>query len=149
MPEPDENTGEVYQSEAEKTVVAMMTPQQLINYEPPTPEFMEELLFHLGIRVERAPAVIAELYENVHRKTEKYELAFSDATLEHGGQISFARAFAKKKTAPLLNELNVAKEALRYAEELQKALVAKYFGYMNINKSVTASFMGSQSVRFR
>jgi hypothetical protein len=138
----DDGSGEVYQSDAEARVVALMTPDELVHYTPVTPAEMEEFIYHLGLMIERAPSVIAALYEAVHRKTEKYQAAFSDAVLDKGGQISFAREYAKKKTAPLLNELNVAKESLRYAEELQKALVTRYYGALNINKAIAAQFMG-------
>lgn len=147
MPEPDEATGEVYDTEAEAKVVALMTPDELVDYEPVTPEQMEELIFHLGLRVERAPGVITKLYEDVHRKTEAYQLAKANAVLEHGGQISFARFYAETQTADQLRELNMAKEALRYAEELAQALRTKYFGFLNINKSISTQFMGT--ARFR
>jgi hypothetical protein len=135
-------TGEIL-TEAEKTVIAMMTPMELVNYQPVSPPEVEEMIVVLSGRIEAAPGVIVDLYEKVHRAQEKYEGALADhlvAAADKGHNTVVARAVAKSKTKAELHELNIAKEALRYAEELQKGLTSKLYGYLNLNKSMTAAY---------
>lgn len=141
--EVDYDTGEVPTPSAEEQVVALMTPIDLISYEPMMPEEVEELIRALSDRIERAPSVMTILYEDVHRAEERYQKEFSSQFLSSPNQqATFAREFAKLNTADLLHEWNLAKEKLRYAEWLQQALTSKLYGYLNINKSITATFMG-------
>lgn len=142
----DPESGEVVhvESPAQAAVVGMLTPVELFNYEPVTPEQIEALIVVLSNRLESAVGVITVLYEEVHRAQEKYQLTFSSSLLSAPHtQISFAREYAHVAAAAELETLNLAKEKLKYAEELQKALTSKLYGYLNINKSVTAQFMGA------
>ncbi len=75
------------------------------------------------------------LYEDRHTAEENYLKAFADHMVmhaKHGAQL--ARQYAIAKTATELHELNLAKEKLRYAEEMQKAVQNRSFGLMNIGK---------------
>jgi hypothetical protein len=137
----DPGTGELIQSAAEESVVALLTPIELVRYEPLGPAQLEELIQILSDRVERSAGVIVRLYEGVHRAEETYEGKLSDfmaANASYGTQM--AKRIAMTKTKEELHELNLAKEKLRYAEELQRALTSKLYGYMNLNKSVTAAY---------
>jgi hypothetical protein len=101
------------------------------------------MIVSLSDRVAAAPGVIVDLYEKVHRAQEKYEGAFADhmvAAEDRGRNSVMARAVAKSKTRTELHEWNVAKEALRYAEELQKGLTSKLYGYLNLNKGMIAAY---------
>jgi len=144
----DPRTGELIHSAAEEHVIGMLTPIELLQYEPLDPVRLEELIQVLGDRVERSAGVIARLYEAKHRAEEAYEGALSDhmvANAKYGPQM--ARRIGMSKTKDELYALDIAKERLRYAEELQKALTSKLYGYMNLNKSVTAAYNSSGIVR--
>jgi hypothetical protein len=137
----DPTTGELVLSEAEERVVALMTPHELIEYQPLNPVELEQLIQILSDRVERSAGVIVRLYEGVHRAEEKYEGKLSDwmaQNVEYGPQM--AKRIAMTKTKEELHALNLAKEQLRYAEVLADALKSKLYGYMNLNKSVTAAY---------
>lgn len=136
--------GEVISSKAVEAVTAMLSPAELIEYQPLSPGEVEDIIRILSDRLESAPLVMTTLYEDVHRAEEKYETEFSKAVLSHAGQISFARHYAKSVTAELQHDVNLAKEKLRYAEWLQEALRSKLYGYLNINKALNASMFGQQ-----
>jgi hypothetical protein len=141
-------TGEILRTAAEATVIAMLTPVELINYQPVSPPEVEEMIVILSGRIEAAPGVIVDLYEKVHRAQEKYEGAQADqmvAASDRGLNTVVARAVSKSKTKVELHELNVAKEALRYAEELQKGLTSKLYGYLNLNKGMIAAYNAAGS----
>lgn len=144
----DPSTGEVPEpvgeTVAEQSVLARMASEMERDYEPMTPEEIERRVFILGERLEIVGKVIVALYEAKHRAEEKYQLAYSKAIVKSpNAQISFAREYAKAYASDEFHEMNVAKEALRYAEEMQKSLQSKHYGYMNISKSVSASFGGN------
>ncbi|MDJ0337429.1 hypothetical protein [Cryobacterium sp. PH31-O1] len=136
--------GELLVSVAEDHVIAMLTPVDLIDYLPLGPTEVEQLIQILADRVERSAGVITRLYEDVHRATEKWQGAVADhcvANVKYGAQM--ARQVALSKTKSELHDLNLAKEKLKYAEVLADALQSKLYGYMNINKSVTAAYNAS------
>lgn len=131
--------------ESESKVLAMMTPTELVEYTPMTPDAIEEAIWQVSERLQTVGRTIVLLYEERHRAEEKYQLAFSKMIVKSPNhQISFAREYAKAHTDEELHELNLAKEKLRYAEEMQKALQTKHYSLMNINKSVTAMYMGTR-----
>lgn len=136
-------TGEVGGSDAETKVLAMLSPKELIEYQPMTPDAIEEAIFATSETLERIGRTIVILYEERHRAEEVYQKAFSKSIVNSPNkQISFAREYAKAHTADELHELNLAKEKLRYAEEMQKAFQSKHYSLMNVNKAVTAMYMG-------
>ncbi|GAA4176390.1 hypothetical protein [Gryllotalpicola koreensis] len=93
---------------------------------------MIEAAGELGAHVGR---VVTFLYEERHRAEEKYQAAFADHMVMHSkhGAV-LARQFAIQKTQSELHELNLAKEKLRYATEMQRAISERAIGLMSINK---------------
>lgn len=91
-----------------------------------------ELAAHIG-------RVVTLLYEERHRAEEAYQKAFADLTVMHAkhGAV-LARQYATAKTTTELHALNLAKEKLRYAEEMQKAVHERAIGLMSISKRLTA-----------
>jgi hypothetical protein len=135
--------GEDYTPKAEGQVLAMLTPREMMAYQPLTPEGIEEAIFAIASQLERVGLAIVALYEDVHRAEEAYQKAFSKAIVRSpNAQISFAREYAKAFSGDELHSLNLAKEKLRYAEEMQKSLTTKHYSMMNVNKSVMAMYMG-------
>lgn len=130
-------------SEAQDAVVSMLTPADLINYQPLMPAEVEELIMVLSDRIAAAPGVLVRLYEEVHRAEEVYEKEFSKHMVNSPRpEVTMARAYAKHHTNEELHTLNLAKEKMRYAEWLQSALTSKLYGYLNINKAMSAQMFG-------
>lgn len=89
----------------------------------------------LGAHVGR---VVTLLYEQRHRAEEAYQKAFADLMVmnaKHGAVL--ARQYATAKTVTELHDVNLAKEKLRYAEEMQRAVHDRAIGLMSINKRLT------------
>jgi hypothetical protein len=140
----DGRTGELRQSPAEQRVLEMLAiPDGLIGT-PIGPAEIEKKIEEFGDLVSHIARVIVLLYEDRHRAEEKYEAAFSDYCVMHekSGAL-LARQYATSKTKEERHELNVAKEALRYAEEMQEAVKHRSYGLMNINKR----FLGGSGMR--
>jgi hypothetical protein len=139
-----EESGEVFDSDAERQVLQEWDMVKIESYRPVTPEEMERFLVYLADRIERGPKVIANLYEKVHTAEERYQHEFSDAVVNGPySAIGYARQYAHLQTAEAQRDLNTAKEALRYAEELLKALITKSMIMSNVNKSLMTQFMGT------
>ncbi|RFA12125.1 hypothetical protein B7R22_16980 [Subtercola boreus] len=138
----DPASGELVESAAEDRVVALLTPVELIEYEPVGPGDLELLIRILADRIERAPSVMVRLYEQKHRAEEAYQKEFSKMVIKSPNQqITMAREYAKFHSIDELTAMNLAKEQLRYAEWLQDALKSKLYGYLNLNKALAASYI--------
>ncbi len=136
----DPTSGEVVSSEAEEYVIGLLTPTELVEYEPVEPAQLELLIRVLTDRLESAPSVMVRLYEARHRAEEAFQKEFSKHVVNSPNkQITFAREYAKFHTIDELHEVNLAKEKLRYAEWLQAALTSKLYGYLNLNKAMSAA----------
>lgn len=136
----DEEPGEV-SPESEKAVLELMTPRELVSYVPLTPDQIEEAIFQIAGHLEQAAKAIVVLYEERHRAEEKYQKAFSKAVIRSPyNQVTMARQYAVFHTEDELHELNLAKEKLRYAEEMKQSLQSKHYALMNINKTVAAMY---------
>lgn len=131
----DPTTGELRLSAAELSVHEMLAVPEGFYGSPLGPgeiadaiDAAAELSAHVG-------RVIVLLYEDVHRAEERYQGAFSEyMTMHEKSGSQMARQYAHAKTKTELHELNLAKEKLRYAEEMQKAVQNRSYGLMNINK---------------
>ena len=137
----DPRTGELVTSAAESAVLALLEIPEGVLSNAITPAGIDQLILDLSDTLTHVGAVIVVLYEQKHRAEEKYQGDFADFMVMHeksGAQL--ARQFAIAKTKTQLHELNLAKEQLRYAEEMQKALQNRSFGLMNIGKRIQTAF---------
>jgi hypothetical protein len=135
----DGRTGELRLSPAEQAVSQMLAIPSGIYGAPIGPGEIDQRISDLADLIEHIAQVIVVLYEDVHAAEEKHLGQFADFMIMHeksGTQM--ARQYAIAKTRATLHELNVAKEKLRYAEEMQKAVQNRSFGLMNIGKRITA-----------
>jgi hypothetical protein len=132
------STGELIEPGAQREVEALLNvPHGFYGTALGTGEIAEmidaagELAAHIG-------RVVTLLYEQRHRAEETYQKAFADLMVMHAkhGAV-LARQYALAKTAAELHELNLAKERLRYAEEMQAAMKERAIGLMSINKRLT------------
>lgn len=139
----DGRTGELRRSAAERAVEEMLAIPDGLYGTPVGPAEIEQRIEELGDLIAHIARVIVLLYEDRHRAEERYEAAFSDYCVMHekSGAL-LARQYATAKTKQERHELNLAKEKLRYAEEMQEAMKNRSYGLMNINKR----FLGGSGV---
>lgn len=139
----DGTTGELRLSAAEQTVREMLAVPDGLYGTPIGPAQIEKTIEEIGDLLSHVARVIVLLYEDVHRAQETYEGKFADFCVMHekSGAL-LARQYATAKTRDERHAMNLAKEKLRYAEEMQKALQNRSYGLMNINKR----FMGGSGL---
>ncbi|PNW10670.1 hypothetical protein C1632_02610 [Microbacterium testaceum] len=133
-------TGELRNSPAEQAVSQMLDIPSGIYGPTLGSGDIDKRIEEIADLIEHIAKVILVLYEDKHAAEEKYLGAFAQqmtAHAEHGAYL--ARQFAHTKTGDELRELNIAKEKLRYAEEMAKAVQNRSFGLMNIGKRYTAA----------
>jgi hypothetical protein len=139
----DGATGELRTSAAESAVKEMLAVPDGLYGSPVGPAEIEKTIEQIGDLLAHVARVIVLLYEDVHRASEVYQGRFSDFMIMHEKSgATLARQFAHSKTKTELHDVNLAKEKLRYAEEMQKALQNRSYGLMNINKR----FMGGSGL---
>ena len=131
----DGRTGELRLSPAEEAVQEMLAIPDGLHGTPIGPAEIEKKIEEFSDLITHIARVIVLLYEDRHRAEEAYEGAFSDYCVMHekSGAL-LARQYATSKTKQERHELNLAKEKLRYAEEMQEAIKHRSYGLMNINK---------------
>lgn len=131
----DGATGELRLSPAETAVLEMLAIPDGLYGNPIGPAEIEKKIAEFGELIAHIARVIVLLYEDRHRAEEHYQGRFADLMVMHekaGAQL--ARQYAIAKTREELHALNLAKEKLRYAEEMQEAIRHRSYGLMNINK---------------
>lgn len=136
----DGATGELRLSPAEQAVSQMLAIPAGIYGPPMGAAGIDQRINDMADLIDHIAQVVVVLYEDRHAAEEKYLAALADHMIMHakyGAQL--ARQFAISKTRTELHELNLAKEKLKYAEEMQKAMQNRSFGLMNIGKRFTAS----------
>ena len=141
----DGASGELRLSPAELAVREMLAIPSGLYGSPINPATIDQMLIDIADLIEHIAQVIVVLYEDRHRAEETYEGRFADLMVMHAGEGAvLARQFAMAKTREERHQLNLAKEKLRYAEEMQKAVQNRSFGLMNIGKRITSAFGMSQ-----
>lgn len=136
----DGRTGELRLSPAEEAVSAMLAIPSGVYGPPLGANEIDQMITELADVIEHVAKVVVLLYEDVHRAEEKYQGMFAEyMTMHEKSGSQMARQYAHAKTKTELHEVNLAKEKLRYAEEMQKSLQNRSFGLMNIGKRFTAS----------
>lgn len=136
----DPRTGELRLSAAELAVAELLEIPSGVFGPTLAAQDIDHMITEIADLIEHAAKVIVRLYEDVHRAEETYQARFSDfMTMHEKSGAQLARQYAHAKTLTELHELNLAKEKLRYAEEMQKSLQNRSFGLMNIGKRYTAA----------
>jgi hypothetical protein len=132
------DTGELVEPGAQREVEGMLAVPEGFYGATLGPGEIAEMIDAAGELGAHVGRVITLLYEQRHRAEEKYQAAFADMVTMHAkhGAV-LARQFAISKTQEELHELNLAKEKLRYAEEMQRAVHDRAIGLMSINKRLT------------
>jgi hypothetical protein len=126
------------------TEVANLTTGEIVDFEPASPIELEMIIRELGDRLERAVPVIKQLWSNRYAAERKLIEEKAKAVMRSGaGSVTEKRAEADLATMTYRHEFDTAKEILHAAEELQKALTAKLYGYLNLNKALASSYNAS------
>jgi pyruvate-formate lyase len=122
--------------------VANIPTADLVNYEPVGPLELEQLIREVGDRLENAVPVIKELWGQRYRAEREYISARAKALMRSNeSSVTRQRAEADLATMQQKNDFDDAKEILHAAEELQKALTSKLYGYLNLNKAQASAYM--------
>lgn len=117
------------------TEIANLSTGEIVNYEPATPMELEMIIRELGDRLERAVPVIKQLWGDRYTAERKLIEERAKAVLRSNADtVTEKRAEADLASLPYRHDFDSAKEILHAAEELQKALTAKLYGYLNLNK---------------
>lgn len=134
----DGATGELRNSPAEVAVQEMMAVPDGLYGPPMTAGEIEQRIEQIADLLSHIARVIVLLYEDRHRAEETYEARFADFMVMHekAGAV-LARQYAMAKTKTERHDVNLAKEKLRYAEEMQGVWQNRSYGLMNINKKFT------------
>ena len=126
------------------TEVANLTTGELVEFEPASPIELEMIIRELGDRLERAVPVIKQLWSDRYAAERKYIEERAKAVMRSTEPtVTRQRAEADLAAMPFKHEFDNAKEILHAAEELQKALTAKLYGYLNLNKALASSYNAS------
>lgn len=117
------------------TEIANLSTGELVDYSPASPLELELIIRELGDRLERAVPVIKSLWADRYAAERKFIEERAKAVMRSTEPtVTRQRAEADLAAMPYKHEFDNAKEILHAAEELQKALTAKLYGYLNLNK---------------
>lgn len=117
------------------TEIANLSTGELVDYSPASPLELELIIRELGDRLERAVPVIKQLWADRYASERKFIEERAKAVMRSTEPtVHRQRAEADLASMPYKHEFDNAKEILHAAEELQKALTAKLYGYLNLNK---------------
>jgi hypothetical protein len=126
------------------TEIANLTTGEIVEYEPASPMELEMIIREIGDRLERAVPVIKQLWADRYAAERKFIEERAKAIMRSNEPtVTRQRAEADLASLPYKHDFDNAKEVLHAAEELQKALTAKLYGYLNLNKALASSYNAS------
>ena len=125
--------------------IANMQTGELVQYEPVNPVELEFMIREISDRLEHAVPVLRQMWHDRYEAERAMIEARAKAMLQSkAATVTEKRAEADLAALPFRLEFDLKKETLHAAEELQKALTAKLYGLLNLNKAVTAAYQGSR-----
>lgn len=125
------------------TTLANRESGELVDYEPVSPMELEMLIRTISDRLEAAVPVLKQMWHERYQAERELIKARATAMLSStAATVTEKRAEADLAALPYRLEFDLKKESLHAAEELQKALTAKLYGYLNLNKVQSAAYMG-------
>lgn len=121
--------------------IANLSDGEVVSYEPLNPTELEYLIRNLGDRLENAVPILKQMWHDRYEAERNLIKAKATAVIQSkAATVAEKRAEAELAAMPYRLEFDLKKETLHAAEELQKALTAKLYGYLNLNKALAASF---------
>lgn len=125
------------------SVVANLSSGELVDYEPVSPMELEMMIREIGDRLEHAVPVLKQMWHERYEAERELIAARAKAVINSKADtVTEKRAEADLASLPYRLEFDLKKETLHAAEELQKALTAKLYGYLNLNKAQSSAYMG-------
>lgn len=117
---------------------------RLIDYQPSNPVEMEFIIRELSDRLESLPDALLKLNEARYETERLWSRKKNERMVHHSAHMNTttARAMAELDADSERRLADEAKAAWHYADDLQRALTAKLYGYLNINKSTRAAYQG-------
>lgn len=141
MTEVDPNSGEV---------LGDLDNEALALYEPVSPVEVEQLIVTISERLEKSVPIIKQLWENRYAAERKFIEERAKAMMRSTERtVARQRAEADLASLQYKHEFDNAKAILHAAEELQKALTARLYGLLNINKGLIATYQAESFGRNR
>ncbi|GAA3730430.1 hypothetical protein GCM10022239_03770 [Leifsonia bigeumensis] len=123
------------------TDIANLSTGELVDYQPVSPMELELIIRELGDRLESAVPVLKVMWHERYEAERDMISARAKAMLSSkAATVTEKRAEADLAALPYRLTFDLKKETLHAAEELQKALTAKLYGYLNLNKVQSAAY---------
>ncbi|WP_434315869.1 hypothetical protein [Leifsonia sp. P73] len=123
------------------TEIANLSSGEIVDFEPMNPIELEFLIREIGDRLEKAIPVLKQMWHDRYEAERELIKARATAMLNSSADtVTEKRAEADLASLPYRLEFDLKKEVLHAAEELQKALTAKLYGYLNLNKALASSY---------
>lgn len=121
--------------------IANRSTGELVDYQPVSPMELEFIIREIGDRLESAVPVLKVMWHERYEAEREMIRARATAMLQSKADtVTEKRAEADLASLPYRLEFDLKKETLHAAEELQKALTAKLYGYLNLNKVQSAAY---------
>ncbi len=121
--------------------IANLSTGELVDYQPVSPMEIELIIRELGDRLEAAVPVLKVMWHDRYEAERDMISARAKAMLSSKADtVTEKRAEADLAALPFRLTFDLKKETLHAAEELQKALTAKLYGYLNLNKVQSAAY---------
>lgn len=123
------------------TEITHMTTGEVLNFDPVSPVEVEFIIRELAERLENAIPALKQMWHDRYEAERELIKARAMAMLSSkAATVTEKRAEAELASLPYRLDFDLKKEALHAAEELQKALQAKLYGYLNLNKSLASAY---------
>ena len=117
---------------------------EIVQYEPASPIELELLIRTIGDRLENAVPVLKRLWHDRYQAERVLiETKAKAMLLSKASTVTEKRAEAELASLPQRLDFDAAKETLHAAEELQKALTAKLYGFLNLNRAQATAYNAS------
>ena len=121
--------------------IANLQTGELVDYEPVSPMELELIIREIGERLEAAvPVLKAMWHDRYAAERSMIEARAKAMLLSQQPTVTEKRAEADLAALPYRLDFDLKKETLHAGEELQKALTAKLYGYLNLNKVQSAAY---------
>lgn len=121
-----------------------MASGEVLDFEPMNPLELEFIIREIGERLENSIPALKQMWHDRYEAERELIKARAMALLNSKADtVTEKRAEADLAALPFRLEFDLKKESLHAAEELQKALTAKLYGFLNLNKALASSYNAS------
>ncbi|MFF1875508.1 hypothetical protein [Kitasatospora herbaricolor] len=126
------------------TEMVSLSNGEVLDFEPMNPLELEFVIREIGDRLENSIPALKQMWHDRYEAERELIKARAMAMLNSKADtVTEKRAEADLAALPFRLDFDLKKETLHAAEELQKALTAKLYGYLNLNKALASSYNAS------